>query len=247
LEPSRGERAASFGATAPDYERGRTGYPDEAVSWLVAGARRIVDLGAGTGKLSVALSGRNNHEVLALEPQHPMVLQLRLSAPGALSACSTAEAIPVRPRWAQAVTVAQAFHWFDQQRAVPEIRRILTPGGLLGLIWNVRDESVDWVAELTRLAGPENSAATRASLDKLPGFAPFEVRSWSTSQTLNRAALLAHIRSRSNVATLNESARARVLGEVVRLCDTHPALRGHEQFELPYETQAFRARLAETG
>jgi SAM-dependent methyltransferase len=241
----RSERATSFGAIARDYERGRATYPDEAVSWLVAGARRVVDLGAGTGKLTAALVSRGL-EVLALEPQHAMVRHLRRGAPGALSACSTAEAVPVRPDWAEGVTVAQAFHWFDQERAVPEIRRILAPEGLLGLIWNVRDESVEWVAELTRLAGPENSAATRASLARLPGFASFEFRSWSTSQILDRASLLAHIKSRSNVATLNESARARVLDEVVRLSDTHPALRGREHFELPYETQAFRARLAES-
>jgi ubiquinone/menaquinone biosynthesis C-methylase UbiE len=243
----RPERARSFGAIARDYERGRATYPDEAVGWLVSGARRIVDLGAGTGKLTTALGEPNDQEVLALEPQHSMMLQLRRGAPGVMLACSVAEAIPVRSRWAQAVTVAQAFHWFDRRRAVPEIRRILAPGGVLGLIWNVRDESVDWVAQITRLAGPENSAATRAGLDRLPGFAPFEFRSWSTSQVLDRASLSAHIRSRSNVATLSENARAEVLDEVFRLCDTHPALRGREHFELPYRTEAFRARLAQSG
>jgi SAM-dependent methyltransferase len=239
------ERATSFGAIARDYERGRATYPDEAVSWLVAGARRVVDLGAGTGKLTAALVSRGL-EVLALEPQHAMAVQLRRSAPAAMAACSTAEATPLTPGWAERVTVAQAFHWFDQARAVPEIRRLLSPDGQLGLIWNVRDESVDWVGELSHLAGPENSADTRARLDRLPGFAPFELRTWRTSQVLDRASLLAHVRSRSNVATLGDRDRDRVLNQVARLCDTHPGLKGRRSFEMAYETQAFRARLMES-
>ena len=242
---ARQARAGSFGGTARDYERGRAVYPDEAVQWLVEGAGKVADLGAGTGKLTGALS-RYATEVLALERQHQMLLHLRRAAPSALVACSVAESLPVRSGWADAVVVAQAFHWFDQQLAVPEIRRILTPGGRLSLVWNVRDESHGWVAELARIAGPENSSETRARLDQLPGFRPFERQTWRTTQTLDRDSLLAHVRSRSNVATLNHRARERVLDEVAHLCDTHPALRGKGTFELPYKTQAFRARSAES-
>lgn len=243
MDRPRIERATSFGGTAPDYERGRATYPEDAVRWIAGDSRRIVDLGAGTGKLTRALTAYAP-EVIALEPQHRMALRLRDVAPTALVSCSTAEALPLRSRWAEVVTVAQAWHWFDQERAVPEIRRILSPGGRLGLIWNVRDESVGWVRELARIAGPENSAETRAHLDQLPGFGPFEFRSWRTSQMLDRESLLAHVRSRSNVATLSESARASVLDDVARLCDTHLALAGRESFELPYETQVFRAATA---
>lgn len=241
----REARAGSFGSTARDYERGRAAYPDEAVQWLLAGASRVADLGAGTGKLTGALS-RHATEVLALEPQHRMLVHLHRSAPSALAVCSVAESLPVRAGWAEVVVVAQAFHWFDQQRAVPEIRRILSAGGRLGLVWNVRDESVGWVAELARIAGPENSAQTRAQLDELPGFRPFEFRTWRTTQVMDKATLLAHVKSRSNVATLSDRARERVLDEVAYLCDTHPALATHATFELPYETQAFRAGLAST-
>ena len=183
-------------------------------------------------------------EVLALEPQHEMLLHLRRAAPSALAACSIAEYLPVRSGWADAVVVAQAFHWFDQQRAVPEILRILSPAGWFGLIWNVRDESVDWVAELARIAGPENSMETRARLGRLPGFEPFEHQIWRTTQKMDKDMLLAHIKSRSNVATLSASAQQDVLDDVARLCDAHPALRGQETFELPYETHAYRARSA---
>ena len=211
--------------------------------WLVDGTSRVVDLGAGTGKLTGALTDYAT-EVLALEPQHEMLLHLRRAAPSALAACSVAETLPVRPGWADAVVVAQAFHWFDQQRSVPEIRRILSRTGRLALVWNVRDESFDWVAELARIAGPENSKETRARLDKLPGFEAFEHRTWRTTQSVDRDTLLAHVKSRSNVATLAGGDQQRVLDEVDHLCDTHPALRGLETFELPYETHAYRARSA---
>jgi SAM-dependent methyltransferase len=239
-------RAGSFGGTASDYERGRAPYPDEAVRWLVEGASKIVDLGAGTGKLTSAVS-RYAKEVLALEPQHQMLLHLQRAAPSALLACSVGESLPVRSGWADVVVVAQAFHWFDQQRAVPEIRRILSPGGRLGLIWNVRDESIDWVAELARIAGPENSLETRAQLDRLPGFRPFEHRTWRTTQVMDEATLLAHVRSRSNVAAMTERDRRRALNQIAELCNTHSALAGRVSFDLPYETHAFRARLAQPG
>lgn len=243
MDRARAARATSFGRTATEYERGRATYPADAVRWLVGESSRIVDLGAGTGKLTGALVALAA-EVVALEPQHRMVSELRRTVPSAMAACSVAEATPVRSHWAEAVVVAQAFHWFDQERAVPEIRRLLSPGGRLGLIWNVRDESVGWVAEVTRIAGAENSLETRANLGRLPGFAAFESRQWRTSQMLDRDTLLAHVGSRSAVATLSERERGRVLDEIGALCERHPDLSGRDTFELPYETQAFRAGLA---
>lgn len=243
MDQVRPERATSFGRTATTYQQGRATYPDEAVRWLVRASSRIVDLGAGTGKLTVALLAIAP-EVVALEPQHRMVVELRRAAPGTAAVCSLAEAMPMQSGWAEAVVVAQAFHWFDQERAVPEIRRLLSPGGSLGLIWNVRDESVGWVAELARIAGADNSSRTRADLARLSGFEPFERRTWRMAQTLDRETLLAHVRSRSNVATLGSSERERVLTEVAGLCETHRDLAGRETFELPYETQAFRTRLS---
>jgi hypothetical protein len=109
----------------------------------------------------------------------------------------------------------------------------------------VRDESIDWVAELARIAGPENSLETRAQLDRLPGFRPFEHRTWRTTQVMDGATLLAHVRSRSNVAAMTERDRRRALNQVAELCNTHPALAGRVSFDLPYETHAFRARPAE--
>ena len=238
----RRARAELFGGVATDYERGRAFYPDEAVVWLLDGARKVVDVGAGTGKLTGALT-EHAAEVVALEPQLQMLLHLRPAAPSVLAACSLAEFLPVRSGWADTVVVAQAFHWFDQKRAVREFRRILSAGGRLGLVWNVRDESVDWVAELSRIAGPENSMKTRADLNRLSGFGDFEHRTWRTAQTMDRATLLAHVKSRSNVAAMTERDRKQVLEQVAGLFERHPALRDPETFELPYQTHAYRARM----
>ena len=172
-----------------------------------------------------------------------MLITLRRELPDVPVACALAEALPVASRSVGAVVVAQAWHWFDHRRSLPEIARVLIEAGRLGLIWNVRDQLVDWVACLARITGSENSAATRAGLDRLEGFDEFEEASAGWSQPMDRDTLLAHVRSRSGVATLDEGARKRVLEEVGVLCDTHPDLQGRNRFELPYRTHAYRARL----
>jgi len=239
----RAQQAMSFGRTVSDYSLGRAGYPVEVAGWLVDGASSVLELAAGTGKFTQVLA-ELGHDIVALEPQHEMLLTLRRDLPEVPVACALAETLPVTSRSAGAVVVAQAWHWFDHARALPEITRVLIAGGRLGLIWNVRDESVDWVVRLAHVTGSENSAATRAGLDRLEGFGEFEEASAGWSQPMNRATLLAHVRSRSSVATLDEAGRQRVLEEVGLLCETHPDLQGRDRFELPYRTHAYRARLA---
>lgn len=240
-EVSRACLAGSFGRAASDYERGRPGYPVEAVRWLVGGAHKIVDLGAGTGKLTELLIGRSSH-VVALEPQHSMAKQLQAKLMGVPVACARAEALPVRTGWADAVVAAQAYHWFDHSRALPEIARVLTARGVLGLIWNVRDESVDWVADLTRITGADNSRDTRFGLQAVPHFTELESTTYRWEQTVDRGALIAHARSRSRVSALDEADRERVTDAVLRMSDTHPDLKDERRFPFPYVAQAFRAR-----
>jgi SAM-dependent methyltransferase len=172
-----------------------------------------------------------------------MISRLRRGLDDVHAVCAGAEALPVRAGWADVVLVAQAFHWFDQERALPEIARVLRAGGHLSLVWNVRDKSVDWVAELARIAGRDNSAATRASLDGSPYFLPFESRSFRMTQALDRDSLIAHVRSRSAVASLPEPKQAGVIAKVLTLSDTHPDLAGRDTFELPYVTEAYRAEV----
>lgn len=155
------EFAHSAFTTADRYERGRSGYPDEAVAWLtrvleVDSDSTVVDLAAGTGKLTrllVPAAGR----VVAVEPVTAMRGELARVVRGARVVAGTAEAIPLADSSAHALTVAQAFHWFDPARALPEMHRVLCPGGHVGLVWNRADTSVPWVARLDELRSPNKS------------------------------------------------------------------------------------------
>ncbi len=144
----RDEQASSFGRAAEVYDRARPGYPPEALDWLLqAGAARVLDLGAGTGKLTAMLLDRCP-EVVAVEPSEGMRRQLQRALPSVRCLPGSAEAIPLPDGCVDAVLVAQAWHWVDGARAVPEVARVLKRDRTLGLLWNVRDDSVDWVRDL---------------------------------------------------------------------------------------------------
>lgn len=236
-------RAGSFGLAVDDYERGRSGYPTEVVRWLLGDARRVVDLGAGTGKLTELVAPMTS-EVLAVEPELSMIKRLRARVPGARAVCGRAHELPIGTGWADCVVVAQAFHWFDAEPVLRELARVLEARGRLGLVWNVRDESVSWVAELTRITGRDNSYQTRSTLTSRPHFELFESKNFSHVQVVDRNVLIAHVRSRSHFLALDREEQSRVTRAVARLCEHHPDLAGKSRFELPYETQAFRSRKA---
>src|SRR5690349_13499658 len=130
-------RAASFGGVADAYERARPGYPEDAVRWLAGEIPcDVVDLGAGTGKLTRRLVDLG-HRVTAVEPLPEMLDQLRNAVPEATAVEGGSEAIPLEAGSADVVTVAQAFHWFDQGPALVEIARVLRPVDRVALVWNV--------------------------------------------------------------------------------------------------------------
>jgi SAM-dependent methyltransferase len=167
--------------------------------------------------------------------------------------CGTAESIPVRAGWAGAVIVGQAFHWFDQQKAVPEIASRLAPGGTLGLLWNLRDEEVDWVNQLSGIIGSEDAMSStlgptsefeetiRGRLAVGGCFRDIEYHEFPFAQELNQEGLLSLVASRSYVAILPDAARDGLLNDVRTLCEEHPALRARSTFEMPYRTSVFRA------
>jgi len=242
-EPRRRERAGSFGRAAGVYERARPGYPDDAVDWLVpADARRAVDLGAGTGKLTRALVARGL-DVTAVEPLAGMRAELTAALPGVPALDGTAEAIPLPDASAHLVTVAQAWHWVDEARALPEVARVLRPGGALVLVWNVRDEGVDWVRALSEIVDPsEGELRLRRAVEIGPPFGPTEPFLTSWEREMDVELLLELVASRSGVITAEPARREAILAAVRELAATHPDLAGRTTFPMPYRTGCFRAR-----
>lgn len=240
-ENQRRQHAASFGAAAQEYRRGRPTYPQAAVEWLVpAGAKTVLDLGAGTGKFTELLVSAG-FDVIAVEPSDGMREQLAQVVPAAAVHEGSAEKIPLADASADAAVMAQAWHWVDPRLAIPEIARVLRPGGTLGLVWNVRDENEPWVAELGELLEHHS----RQELDTTPSLdAPFtrvERAEFGWVHTMTRQALLDMVASRSYVIVLPDPERAELLGNVAELLDSHPDLAEHDEITLPYVTRCTRA------
>lgn len=242
--PGKAEHANSFGPAALVYEASRPGYPVEAVDWLVrADARRVLDIGAGTGKFTRMLHAEGR-TVIAVDPSPQMLEVLRDKVPGVETLLGTAEELPLPDSDVDAVTLAQAWHWVDEARGVPEIARVLKPGGTLGLVWNSRDERVDWVRELGEAMG-SNESITPASLDEVgvgTPFEPGEVTELRWAQELSRPGLIALVRSRSHFLVKDAAQQAAVLREVEAVLDRHPEIERRGVIELPYVTRAFRFR-----
>jgi len=237
--------AASFDRAAEVYERARPGYPDAAIDWLVPGdAHTVLDLGAGTGKLTRALVARGL-DVVAVDPSPKMLEQLSAAIPGATVHEGTAEDIPLADASVDAVLVAQAWHWVDQDAALPSVARVLRPGGTLALVWNIRDDRVDWVRQLTaamHAANAETFLATESI--RHDGFGEVETAVFEWSRDFTRPELIELLRSRSYYITAEPEEQASLEAAVNTLLDTHPELAGRESWTMPYVTQCFRMRVA---
>jgi len=240
---SQRDRSLSFGSEAAAYERGRPSYPPEAIDWLLPpGARDVLDLGAGTGKLTTRLVERGL-DVVAVDPIAEMLELLSSALPDTPALLGTAEQIPLPDNSMDAVLVAQAWHWFDLDRAVAEVARVLRPGGRLGLVWNTRDERLGWVKDLGRIIGHENDPFNEEV--SLP--APFtDVARHHIEWTnyLTPQALIDLVASRSYCITSPADVRTRTLHQVRELLATHPALANSSGLALPYITVCIRATLS---
>ncbi|MFH8250466.1 class I SAM-dependent methyltransferase [Microbacterium sp. B2969] len=246
---SREEMSTSFGAAAGAYESGRPDYPREAVDWLLAPvatpdrALRVADVGAGTGKLTRTIA-ETGADVVALDPDPGMLASLRENVHGVPTFTGTAEGMPLPDASVDAVLLGQAWHWVDVVAASQEAGRVLRAGGVLGLVWNIRDESESWIAELT--AAMHGSHAEEMLASDGPQVAePFGVlehESWRWTRTMTRGAFLDMVASRSYVITAADADRARILGAVEALFDAHRRVEGDvEVVDIPYRTEAFRA------
>jgi SAM-dependent methyltransferase len=234
------KHASSFGAAADLYDRIRPRYPLEALSWALGDEQRdIVDLGAGTGILTRQLR-ELGHRVIAVEPDDEMRRQIDGDA-----RAGDATAIPVDTESQDAVTAGQAYHWFAGEPAHTEIARALRPGGWFVPIWNVRDESVPWVADLSDVFDGHRA---RSAIDERtltpeqfgPRFGPAELRlfNWSTPHTID--SLIELIRSRSYYLVSDADTRTALERRVRELAGR--MFGAHERFELPYVTYTYRAQ-----
>jgi SAM-dependent methyltransferase len=240
---SRQLHASSFGTAADQYQRGRPEYPRSAVEWLVPRrARTVLDLAAGTGKLTRSLA-EAGLKVTAVEPSAGMREQLAAAVPAAVVLAGTAEKIPLADASVDAVVVAHAWHWFDAAQAVPEIARVLVPAGTLSLVWNMRDETVPWVALLGAIMHRHSSQAIDASPEIGGPFGPPERMEVRWRQPATRQDILDLVASRSYVITMTEQERSELLGEVTELLSDHPALSGLDEIEMPYVTRCTRVNL----
>jgi SAM-dependent methyltransferase len=242
--------AVGFDRAAQAYEVGRASYPAAAVEAILAftgtaPGRTLLELGAGTGKLTRELV-ESGARVLALEPVAGMRDVLAQNAPGARLLDAVAEAVPLADASVDAVIAAQSFHWFDSEAAAAEVARVLRPGGAVALIWNRRDESVAWMQDFTRILDSRAGDAPRyrtglwrRGFDASPAFAPLELQTWPHRGAGGRDVVLARVASMSFVAALDDEPRAELLAEIADVLDTHPDTRGRDDVAIPYVTELF--------
>jgi SAM-dependent methyltransferase len=254
VRPVHGVAARGFGAAGEAYERGRPDYPPAAVAALLerleAGpGARVVDLGAGTGKLTRRLTS-SGATLLAIEPVAAMRATFARLLPAVPLLGGAAEAIPLRDGSAQAVVVGTAFHWFDGPAALAELHRVLAPGGRLGLVWLARDETVDWVARLVRLvdgykrgAPPRYAGGTWQRVFEAPPpgvrFTPLQSLSFPFVQSAPREIALQRVASTSFVGALTAEEQQEVLRRVRDLLDGHPQTRDRQTLDLPYTADVY--------
>lgn len=245
--------AEGFGAAAAAYEQGRPSYADDVVAWLIdrlgiAPGRAVVDLAAGTGKLTRLLVA-TGADLIAIEPVDAMRDQLVQVCPGVDAISGTAESIPLPATSVDALTVAQAFHWFDPAVALGEIARVLKPGGVLGIAFNERDTREPWVADLSKLIRWDERERWRVPYtvevdwaevidEHGPQFAPAERYDSTYLQPMDPETLVNRVVSTSYIARL-PMAEQEALADKVR--DLVAPL--GDRFELPYVSVAYAAPL----
>jgi SAM-dependent methyltransferase len=239
-------RAASFGGQAEAYAAHRPDSPDAAVRWALAPVAdrpglRVLDLAAGTGKLTEALI-RHGVRVTAVEPDAAMLGELRQRLPEVDARPGAAESLPVPDESFDAVLVGQAFHWFDAERALPEIARVLRPGGVLTALWNSDDDRVEWIAGLAEVSRSSVSYVRWFEDNPMPAhpaFGPWQEAEFGHVQRRTAETLTATVATHSHVLVLDERERAALLARVRRYLASRPETASGE-FDLNIVTMAER-------
>jgi SAM-dependent methyltransferase len=238
--------STSFGAEAHNYELGRPEYPFDAVAWMLerlpADSHRVADVGAGTGKLTRVLAKAPDAEVVAIDPDAEMLATLRAALPGVPTFVGTAERLPLPDASLDAVVLGQAWHWVDPVRGSEEVGRVLRDGGVLGLIWNIRDDRVDWVRRLTEIMHGSHAEIMLAGGGPVVAapMGPMEEHTWEWVRPITRDLLHRMASSRSYVITAPEEEKQRIRRDMDALFDELGLTEG-ATIDLPYVTRAYRS------
>jgi SAM-dependent methyltransferase len=221
--------SVGFSRSAATYDRARPDYPDAAIDrfWSALGLKRgarVIDVGAGTGKLTAPLAERGA-DVLAIEPVEEMRARIAARAPAARAQAGVAERLPAADGWADAIVAGQAFHWFANEPALAEFSRCLRPEGRLGLIWNRRAAVDPLQTRITQLLEPlrgdaprHAAGAWREAFERPGPFEEVDGFELDFAQELDRAGLRDRVGSISFVAALDHRRRGELLAEVAELC-----------------------------
>ncbi|MCZ7429410.1 class I SAM-dependent methyltransferase [Micromonospora sp. WMMA1949] len=254
-EDARRRHSSSFGAAATAYAEHRPDYARAALRWALepAPGARVLDLGAGTGKLTATLAEVTD-DVTAVEPDPAMLAELRRTLPGVRALPGSAEAIPLPDASVDAVVAGNAMHWFDMAVAGPEIARVLSPGGVLAGLWNVVDDRVDWVAGLATVSGSaaigprDTPASWRAATTTMhlpkTGEARFgspEQAEFPHGQRRTADSLVATLATRAGMLVMPERERAAALDRIRAYLASRPETADGE-FTLPMLTCVLRVR-----
>jgi ubiquinone/menaquinone biosynthesis C-methylase UbiE len=242
--------ATGFERASDAYERGRPDYPQAAIDHLrhalaLHRDASVLDLGAGTGKLTKLLLG-SAARIIAVEPVAAMRAKLSEVVPQAEVLEGTAEAIPLPAASVDAAVVAQAFHWFDAAKALAELHRVLKPKGRLAIVWNVRDTSEEWVDQLTQIMEPHQGTTPsyrtsrwREAFTSTALFTQLEHQTFRHEHRGPPDMVVDRVASVSFIASLPDHERARVLDQVRALLTAHPTVRGQSEVALPYATEVY--------
>jgi ubiquinone/menaquinone biosynthesis C-methylase UbiE len=236
------EPARSFGGVADAYDRGRPTYPREAAVWLTSDQPlSVLELGAGTGKLTQQLVALG-HDVHATDPDPKMLAILGKQLPDVRVSQATAEEIPAGDSSYDVVVSAQAFHWFDYDKALPEIARVLRPRGRLSLVWNQRDERIPWVKRLGKIIGTQEQLNDPSDvLTASKRFGEVEAEAFRFWQIVDQHSIRDLVRSRSNIAVLSPAEQEAKMAEVLAFYEEYG--RGMDGMQLPYTASCFRAQV----
>ncbi len=251
--------AEGFDKEAKTYEQSRPSYPPDVVSWLTNNLRigagsRVLDLAAGTGILTRLLVP-SGCDLVAAEPVAGMRAQLRSVLPAVPCLSAVAESLPLRDASLDAVTIAQAFHWFDGPLALVELRRVLQIGGRAAMVWNARDRSRDWVDQVwavmdrvekhapwrdhDQTATFDSQSRREDALNDTPGFGAVHTAQFRHEQPVTHEQVVQRVKGVSHVAVLEPTTQASVLNEVRDILTSHESTRDTPLLSIPYRVDCY--------